>query len=759
MGVFSNLFGGGAGYNNAGPSAVSSAQVTNEGFDLQKPFIQDIFETAQAETYDIDDDGTKTLRGYEEFLGPRLADFSTEQTEALSGLATLGRQGLAGTDLAASPQYFQNARDSVAQGQGQFTSADAQRLMNPFLDEVIGVQQREAQRNFDSSIQPKLDAEAVAAGSFGGSRAGLLQAEAQRNLQQQLSDISARGRLTAFEQAQKAFEQEQGRQFQGAQLSTALGTEAPAQAARELGLLSSSGEVQQAQEQKALDLAEAEFIRQRDFPMRQLQEYQSLVRGFPFNPSTFEVGSKYSAQPTFGQQLLGGLGAGAGLFGAFGGFSPGKKAGGQVVSRQSGGTVQGGLAGLERHQNNSLNKKITSQLTAPPMQLTAPPISLPIDSVFNQNNLLTKQAPLNKNSPIIKNNQELLNEVIRTNKQKNINRLDFSKATADENKLKSLLEEKRNNLRGSKEEVIAESETDIEGANRNKWMALADMSLDFMGRGGELGDNMFTKLSQSAIETDFTDKIMNAAKEERNAAKELRKNLSDIGNKEIANMATLAGTTREEQKRLVEAEQKKLDSKVQQAKLYLDSQEKIDKTSSEIEKNNRETYKALENKEDAQRTYQLAIAKAKKAGDLSPAAYKAIRASARIANSFTVNPATGEIRRGGQNLLPGSPSSANLEIDIYRQLKGSTGKLPEGQKLNLTQSMIASVPSLGRMKNKEKVIIEQLVPALTGSNAEEDVRNFVNIFSKSLGVDQPGGKGLTAEDRQNSLATKFCEHF
>ena len=357
MGVFSNLFGGGAGYNNAGPTAVSSAQVTNEGFDLQKPFIQDIFETAQAETYDIADDGTKTLRGYEEFLGPRLADFSTEQTEALSGLATLGRQGLAGTDLAASPQYFQNARDSVAQGQGQFTSADAQRLMNPFLDEVIGVQQREAQRNFDSSIQPKLDAEAVAAGSFGGSRAGLLQAEAQRNLQQQLSDISARGRLTAFEQAQKAFEQEQGRQFQGAQLSTALGTEAPAQAARELGLLSSSGEVQQAQEQKALDLAEAEFIRQRDFPMRQLQEYQSLVRGFPFNPSTFEVGSKYSAQPTFGQQLLGGLGAGAGLFGAFGGFSPGKKAGGQVVSRQSGGTVQGGLAGLERHQNNILNQR------------------------------------------------------------------------------------------------------------------------------------------------------------------------------------------------------------------------------------------------------------------------------------------------------------------------------------------------------------------------------------------------------------------
>ena len=373
MGVFSNLFGGGAGYNNAGPTAVSSAQVTDEGFELQKPFIQDIFETAQAETYDIADDGTKTLRGYEEFLGPRLADFSTEQTEALSGLAGLGRQGLAGTSLAASPQYFQQAKDAVTQGQRQFTSADADRLMNPFLDEVIDIQQREARRSFDRDIVPKLDAEAVAAGSFGGSRAGLMQAEAERNLQQRLDDISAKGRLTAFEQAQKAFEQEQGRQFQGAQLATALGTEAPAQAARELGLLSSAGEVQQAQEQKALDLAEAEFIRQRDFPMKQLQEYQSLVRGFPFNPSTFEVGSKYQAQPTFGQQLLGGLGTAAGLFGAFGGFSPGKKAGGQVVSRQSGGQVRGGLAGLERHQNNVLYTPLpNARMFGQPVGVTAP---------------------------------------------------------------------------------------------------------------------------------------------------------------------------------------------------------------------------------------------------------------------------------------------------------------------------------------------------------------------------------------------------
>ena len=352
MGIFSNIFGGGAGYSSPGPTAVAAAQTTSEGFELQKPFIEDIFTTAQAETFDIDDDGTKTLRGFEQFTGPRIADFQPEQQEALSGLAALGRTGLAGTDLAASPQYFQAARDALDQAQGRFGTADAERLMNPFLDQVIDVQKREAQRRFESVERPKLDAEAVAQGSFGGSRAGLLQAEANRNLQRRLDDMEAKGRLTAFEQAQKAFEAEKKREADVGRSFAALGSEIPAQAAKELGLLSSVGEVQQAQTQKALDLAEADFIRERDFPMRQLQEYQSLVRGFPFTPSTYEVKSDYEAQPTFGQQLLSAVGQGAGLFGAFGGFSPGRQAGGQVVPRQSGGQVRGGLASLERHQNN-----------------------------------------------------------------------------------------------------------------------------------------------------------------------------------------------------------------------------------------------------------------------------------------------------------------------------------------------------------------------------------------------------------------------
>jgi hypothetical protein len=725
MGVFSNLFGGGAGYSNPGPSAVSSAQVTNEGFELQKPFIQDIFETAQAETYDIADDGTKTLRGYEEFLGPRLADFSTEQTEALSGLAGLGRQGLAGTSLAASPQYFQQAKDAVTQGQRQFTSADADRLMNPFLDEVIDIQQREARRSFERDVAPKLDAEAVAAGSFGGSRAGLMQAEAERNLQQRLDDISAKGRLTAFEQAQKAFEQEQGRQFQGAQLATALGTEAPAQAARELGLLSSAGEVQQAQEQKALDLAEAEFIRQRDFPMRQLQEYQSLVRGFPFNPSTFEVGSKYQAQPTFGQQLLGGLGTAAGLFGAFGGFSPGKKAGGQVVSRKSGGTIQGGLAGLERHQNinpTSLSNKIGMGI---------PQVRIPTRPNVNFNTLSVRglakdmlPSRITSKSPDLKARNEYLNLLHENAKKVAAKRTELANPTTEQIDYRTILEERGQGFDELRETVTEESELDVETGRRNKWMALADLGLEIMSANPE-GGNVVTVAGRAAKETGFTKKIINAAKQERDAAKEMREKLSKIDDKEIANRALLSGISKEEEKDKLTAEINNLKDTELLAKEGISQQEKMLGQIRNVEADTREVAKLLVEDKNAQARLQKEL-NAASDDDLKTTEWKVIAGEVAKANNFVFDPEKNTFRSGNKILQSTDPAFATIQIEIMDTIREgkSTGKVPKMQIQIARNTFKRVVPGTDKISAKE---IDGLLSVINGPLGEQNVDKFIKI--------------------------------
>jgi hypothetical protein len=65
---------------------------------------------------------------------------------------------------------------------------------------------------------------------------------------------------------------------------------------------------QQALDQQFMDMHYQDFLRQQGYPMEQLQQYSSLLRGVPVTPSS--TTATYAQQPGIGQQLLGtGLGA------------------------------------------------------------------------------------------------------------------------------------------------------------------------------------------------------------------------------------------------------------------------------------------------------------------------------------------------------------------------------------------------------------------------------------------------------------------
>lgn len=84
-----------------------------------------------------------------------------------------------------------------------------------------------------------------------------------------------------------------------------------------LGLQGSTAAQQQALDQQRLDQQYQDFLRQRDYPLEQLQQYSSLLRGVPVTPSS--TTTSYAPQPGIAQQLLGtGLGA-ASIYRAFGG--------------------------------------------------------------------------------------------------------------------------------------------------------------------------------------------------------------------------------------------------------------------------------------------------------------------------------------------------------------------------------------------------------------------------------------------------------
>ena len=89
----------------------------------------------------------------------------------------------------------------------------AEAYMSPYMQNVVDVQQREAQRQADIARTGR-QAQATGAGAFGGSRQAIMEAEAARNLALQKGDIQAQGLQSAYQQAQQAYQTDAQRQLQ-----------------------------------------------------------------------------------------------------------------------------------------------------------------------------------------------------------------------------------------------------------------------------------------------------------------------------------------------------------------------------------------------------------------------------------------------------------------------------------------------------------------------------------------------------------------
>lgn len=85
--------------------------------------------------------------------------------------------------------------------------------MSPYMQSVVDIQQREAQRQADIAATARGQRYARA-GAFGGARQAIENAEAARNLAMQKGDIQATGLQSAYQQAQQQFNAEQAARLQ-----------------------------------------------------------------------------------------------------------------------------------------------------------------------------------------------------------------------------------------------------------------------------------------------------------------------------------------------------------------------------------------------------------------------------------------------------------------------------------------------------------------------------------------------------------------
>jgi len=224
-------------------------------------------------------------------------------------------------------------------GERPQVSSEMERYMNPFQQTFID-RQKELAREESARQQSEIGQQAAMAGGLGGYREGVMQAERERNLMNQMQDIQAAGDMANFQQARQAYESDRqnrmdladlglrgfegiGRDVdrrRGAALDMAnLSGQRQAQEIDRLANLESAGQRRRALAQQGLDIGYQDFLRQQAFPREQLNLYSGLLRGVPVGPGQYSA--VYGNQPTAGQQIAGSLVGLAGLgMGARGGF-------------------------------------------------------------------------------------------------------------------------------------------------------------------------------------------------------------------------------------------------------------------------------------------------------------------------------------------------------------------------------------------------------------------------------------------------------
>jgi len=246
-----------------GAPAPTQTTVANTNIpEYARPYVETMLGTTQQQLYNYETDPTTgqkfatSIKGYTPFSedpSKYVAGFSPMQEQSFKGAANMGTSpqldtasglaGLAGqramgsqydptqfnAQQATAPQLQQYQMGPAQQvGTQDYTGSNVSQYMNPYMQNVVDIQQREAQRQADIAGTQRAG-QAVRSGAFGGSRAGLMEAEAARNLATQKGDIQAQGQNAAFQNAQQQFNQQQQANLQAQMANQGAGLQVGSQ--------------------------------------------------------------------------------------------------------------------------------------------------------------------------------------------------------------------------------------------------------------------------------------------------------------------------------------------------------------------------------------------------------------------------------------------------------------------------------------------------------------------------------------------------
>jgi hypothetical protein len=234
--------------------------------------------------------------GYTPYTGQRTAFETTDPTtgQVKAGYSPLEQKAFTGLGSlgAYTPGQFNTGLGPVG---------SVQDYMNPYLQNVVDIQAREARRAADISRNTE-QARLAQAGAYGGSRQAIMEAERQRNLGTQIGDIQAKGLMAAFEQAQKQRLGEATLGLEGQRLGEVSRQFGAKQDLETIGEQMKAGTIQRGIEQAPLDIGYKDWTESMNWPYKQLGFMSNMIGGMPIQAPAYSP-----PDSGFGSGVVGGL--------------------------------------------------------------------------------------------------------------------------------------------------------------------------------------------------------------------------------------------------------------------------------------------------------------------------------------------------------------------------------------------------------------------------------------------------------------------
>jgi len=246
---------------------------------------------------------------------------------------------------------------------GQFSGSAIGQYMDPYMQQVVDIEKRRAMEDYGIAEAGR-NTRAVQAGAFGGSRQGVQEGLAERDLLERQGALQARGLSTAYGDAQRMFEADRAARMGTEQAQAAEAARVQAGTAGEMGrvqaaeaaelgrvqtgteasrqfgagqglaaiqasqaagaqlvglgekereaqiqnaqLLDTLGRSQQAEAQAGLDIGYQDYLRQQGYPAEQIALMSNVIQGLPVQ----NAGTVTQTGSTYTNPLQQGLGAG-----------------------------------------------------------------------------------------------------------------------------------------------------------------------------------------------------------------------------------------------------------------------------------------------------------------------------------------------------------------------------------------------------------------------------------------------------------------